>query len=376
MMQALGAKELLEDVIQKNLCVGCGACIDLCPYFKTHIGRTTMLFPCDLPTGRCYAFCPKAEVDLDALARQCWGKPYDADPIGHYLHVITARAGERMSRGSFQAGGSVSAIMTFALENGMIDSAVLTDREGLVPLPRLVSRREDVIKCASSKYMAAPTLAALNRAVREGHGRIGVVGTPCQVTALGQMRSNPLGQPDFSDPVSLVVGLFCTWALDTRDLISELSNRLDIHGIQKMDIPPPPAEVFVVETVEEKIQIPLAEIRLLVSRGCLICPDMTSEWADISVGVLEGAPEWNTLIIRTERGQELVNKATKANWLITGNMPKENLSHLNFAARNKKKRALTRCLEQGLVNTENGNGRSAIRISTPTLKEIIGGGEE
>jgi coenzyme F420 hydrogenase subunit beta len=84
MMQALGPKELLEDVIQKNLCVGCGACIDLCPYFKTHIGRTTMLFPCDLPTGRCYAFCPKAEVDLDALARQCWGKPYDADPIVGY----------------------------------------------------------------------------------------------------------------------------------------------------------------------------------------------------------------------------------------------------------------------------------------------------
>jgi coenzyme F420 hydrogenase subunit beta len=376
MMQALGPKELLEDVIEKNLCVGCGACIDLCPYFKTHRGRTTMLFPCDLSMGQCYAFCPKAEVDLDALAQHCWGKPYDADPIGQYRQVLTARAGDRMTRGPFQAGGSVSAILTFALENGMIDSAVLTDREGMVPLPRLVSNTEDVIKCASSKYMAAPTLAALNRAVREGHGQIGVVGTPCQVTALRQMGSNPLGRPDFSDPISLVVGLFCTWALDTRDLIAELSKRLDIRGIQKMDIPPPPAEVFVVETVEGRIQIPLAEIRPLAPGGCLICPDMTSEWADISVGVLEGAPEWNTLIIRTERGQELVDKATKNNWLITGNMPAENLSHLNFAAGNKKKRALTRCLEQGLVNTENGNGRSAMRISTPTLKEIIGGGEE
>jgi len=185
-----------------------------------------------------------------------------------------------------------------------------------------------------------------------------------------------LGHPDFRDPVSLVVGLFCTWAVDTRDLISELSKRLDIQKIQKMDIPPPPAEVLVLETMGERIQIPLAEIRLLVSPGCLICPDMTSEWADISVGVLEGAPEWNTLIIRTELGQELVNKATKANWLITGNMPKENLAHLKLAAMNKKKRALTRCLEQGLVNTENGSGRSAIRISAPTLKEIVGEGEE
>ena len=33
-MQVYGPCELIEDVLKKELCVGCGACVDLCPYFK------------------------------------------------------------------------------------------------------------------------------------------------------------------------------------------------------------------------------------------------------------------------------------------------------------------------------------------------------
>jgi len=38
MVQVLGSKELVEDVFDKDLCIGCGACIDLCPYLKNHKG--------------------------------------------------------------------------------------------------------------------------------------------------------------------------------------------------------------------------------------------------------------------------------------------------------------------------------------------------
>ena len=66
-MHVLGPNELVEDVFNRNLCIGCGACVNLCSYYKNHRGKTARLFPCDLSQGRCYAYCPKAEVDLDEL---------------------------------------------------------------------------------------------------------------------------------------------------------------------------------------------------------------------------------------------------------------------------------------------------------------------
>ncbi len=55
-MHVLGSNELIEDVFNRDLCIGCGACVNLCPYYKSHRGKTARLFPCDLSRGRCYAY--------------------------------------------------------------------------------------------------------------------------------------------------------------------------------------------------------------------------------------------------------------------------------------------------------------------------------
>jgi coenzyme F420 hydrogenase subunit beta len=191
-MHVYGPSELIEDVLSRDLCVGCGACVELCPYFKNYKGKTAMLFPCTLSQGRCFAFCPKAEVDLDVLATRFWNAPYDGTPLGKYRNVFMARAGEKMEKASFQAGGTVSALMTLALNEGLIDAAALTDREDMVAVPRLITRAEDVSGCAGSKFMATPTLSVINQGVILGYERMGVVGTPCQLTALAQMKTNPL----------------------------------------------------------------------------------------------------------------------------------------------------------------------------------------
>jgi len=369
-MRVFGAQELIADVHAKDLCVNCGACVELCPYFRTYKGKTVQLFPCDLAAGQCYAYCPKAEVDLDILAENYWGSPYSGNPFGHILEIMTARAGEKAPKGAFQAGGTVSSLMAFALRAGLIDASILTDQKGLIPVPRIITRAEHVITCTSSKYTAAPTLAEFNRAQRHGYSRIGVVATPCQATAVAQMRINPLDRENFRDPAGLVVGLFCTWAVDTRALVSLLSTRLDPAGVWKMDIPPPPADILVIDTEQGRIEIPLGEIRPLIPPGCLICPDMTAEWADVSVGVLEGEPEWNTLIVRTQKGRDLVRRAEQEGWLTTGNMPDENRNHLSFAAAGKKKRGFQQALEWGLVNNSEETRRSALKVNAEALQEI------
>jgi len=262
--------------------------------------------------------------------------------------------------------------MYFALRSGRIRGAVLTGREGMLPVPQLVTRPAGIWRHSLSKYAAAPTLAALNRAVAAGHGALGVVATPCQATAVAQLRMNPLQRSDFQDPTALVVGLFCTWALDFRKFTDFLAGEVPLKDIVKVDIPPPPASVLEVYLREGKQVFNLAEIRPLVPEACAYCPDMTAEFADVSVGVLEGRPDLNTLIVRTERGEEMVREAARQEYLILEDLPAPNREHLEGAAGNKKARGIRRCMETGRLNGEAGT--ACLRLNSEIVERILKNG--
>jgi len=330
-----------------------------------------MLFPCTLEQGRCNAHCPKTEVDFDLLSRFYWNEPYDGAPLGHFTRILAAKAGGHIS-GDFQGGGTVSALVTFAFNQKMIEGAVLTGSEGIAPVPRWITDPKEIANHAGSKFIAAPTLSELNRAVRARARRLAVVGTPCQMTALAQMRMNPLEREEFVDPVSLAIGLFCNWALDHRSLVAYLKERMNISDIRAMDVPPPPAEVLVVKTTGGEERFSLKEIRKLIPHTCFICPDMTAEWSDVSVGMYEGRPGWNTLLIRTRVGAELVDKAVADGWLKTEEFPKENLKALSRAALAKKERSLRQAERQGFLNTAAENERPSLYIPSDVVERILG----
>ena len=372
MKQIKGSRELQEDVLTKGLCVDCGGCVGLCPYFKSYRGKIGMIAPCTLSAGRCHAHCPKVEVDLEEITTGLMGKAYDGAPLGHYLSIGKARAGEKIrGKARFQNGGTVSALVAFALKTGVIKAAALTGREGLVPTPVLATSEEEVFSCSTSKYTAAPTIASVNEYTMSRQDSLGVVGTPCQITAVAQAKLDPLKKEDFRDPVALTIGLLCTWAVDTRRFIPLVSGKTDTGKIIGMDVPPPPAAVMEIHTTEGSFSIPIDEIRKTVPAGCAICPDMTAELADISVGAMEGDYSWNTLIVRTARGSALVEQAVSQGYLELHEMPEENLENLKRGATGKKKRALMRAREEGLLNTDPATGRAALRISERVVEIIL-----
>jgi len=167
-----------------------------------------------------------------------------------------------------------------------------------------------------------------------------------------------------------VVGLFCTWAVDFREFEAFISKRIDVSKITKVDIPPPPAEIMEVYTDNGKMEIALDEIRELVPDTCSYCVDMTAEFSDISVGVLEGRPDMNTIITRTERGEKIVDEAQKEGFLVLDDIPEENLEHLIWAADNKKKRAFIKAQQEGMVNTKEEGARCYLRVRPQTVEEI------
>jgi len=102
----------------------------------------------------------------------------------------------------------VTALTAFALEQGIISGAVMAGGSPSSPEPFLAKNEAGVTSCAGSKYTAVPTLTSLNRAARDGMENLGVVGRPCQVTAVrkGQQigRENP-GSLTFAGSAGLLL---------------------------------------------------------------------------------------------------------------------------------------------------------------------------
>ncbi len=340
--QVKGNLSLRAEVIDRGLCALCGACVGMCPYYVSYRGRVVALDDCAVEQGRCFAFCPRTATDLDEASEAVFGAAYDADAIGRVADVLMTRAARENVRERAQYGGTVSALVAFAIERGFIDSAVLTTNDAsLLPAGVLVHDPAEVLSHARSSYVAAPTLAAFNReASREDVQRMGVVATPCQALALAKMRASPLENRNNVDKLSLVVSLFCTWALDYAAFAPFLAERTPLDRISKLDIPPPPANLLLVFAGAEKLSIPLDEVRRFIRPSCNVCLDMTAEFADVAVGAAEGIDGWNTLIVRSERGRELVEAARAAGVIDADALPEENLSHLKGASLGKRRRAL------------------------------------
>ena len=361
-----GLKGLEEKVFDRGLCSACGACLSLCPYLRSWKGRVVKLDHCNLEEGRCFAYCPRTEVDLDRVYKNTFGKTYEEIEMGPVRRILMARAKDSLWTKKAQTGGVVSCLIDFALREGVIQAGILTPRDGdLLPQGRIIKGRKEILSCAGSSYVSGPTLEALNRGPWKGDERIGIVGLPCQVLALARMKTSTFEKRTPIDRVDLVMGLFCTWALDYKPLMAFLNERVDGRPIKKLNITPPPERILEVTSGGTLYRIPVDDIRSFIRPSCRVCLDMTAELSDISVGTVEGKEGWNTVIVRTAKGENLLKRAKNAGVIETRPLPKDNLSHLKEASLLKKRRALDALKEKG------GIEKAYFTLSAHLIKRII-----
>ncbi|RZN66181.1 MAG: hypothetical protein EF807_08730 [Candidatus Methanolliviera hydrocarbonicum] len=333
-----GPDDLQRNVLDEELCTGCGACTNLCPYIDMVKANAIIIEPCGLSKGRCYNFCPRSYIDVPSLDKSIFGSYREDIAIGSNIYVMKARAKDEEIRSAAQYGGVVSALIIHALQTGKIDAAVLaTSSDGVNPKPTIARSKKEVLECVGSKYIVSPTVSKVLDAIKGEMGKIGVVCTPCQMTAIRKMQDSPFETGE--EKISLGIGLFCTWCFspDTYEYIRSL---VGSANILKTDIPPPPANIFVIQTDERRVEVPLDEIRKFIMPSCAVCFDMTNEFSDISVGTVEGEEDWNTVIVRTRNGERFLKSAKEAAIIETKPLEKEKFNHLCEASLNRKKRAL------------------------------------
>jgi coenzyme F420 hydrogenase subunit beta len=303
-------------------------------------GKTVMLDRCTVERGRCFAYCPMTFFDPEAASIAVFGVPHEAEGIGRTKDVKASRSRDHGIAAGGQGGGTVTSLMVTALEDGTIDCAVLTTVSPGESFPRgiVAETTAEVASCCGSKFVGSHTLSALRAALDRGFERIGVVGLPCQVRALRKMAVYDLKNEKLKHRIRFVAGLFCNWAFSSREFASFLAEKLDVNGPVRFHIPPPPANVLEIETGNGLKSVPLDEVRPLFQAACNECPDMTSEFADVSVGMHEGRSGWNTLVVRTDLGQRVVETAVQRGAIELDEFPEGDLDHLKWASMNKKKR--------------------------------------
>lgn len=369
MRESKACQEIESKVIKENLCTLCGACLEVCPYLVAYEGRVILRDVCDLSQGCCSVVCPRLAFDLDNMSKTIFGTPYARDELGTVQQVLMARSTDAIIKARAQDAGTVTALVSLALDQGFVDSAVLTlfdDKSW--PKGVIASTRDEVLRCSGSSYIAAPTMGAFNQARQDDDRKsIAVVGTPCQVMALAKMRAAPPEICKNMDKLRLVIGLFCTWALSYPGFAHFLEREALDH-IVKYDVPPHPANVLLAYTEKERIGIPLDKVLPFVMPACHLCPDLTAEFADVSVG--SGRREvldWNTVIVRTERGMRFIEIAIKKGIIETRDIPEGNLSRLKVAADNKRKGALRNIIQK----TGSLHNLLYLKGQTEMIKQLI-----
>ncbi len=315
------AKISFEDSLEKSVVkagrsVGCGACVVVCPFacLEYFEGNPKLVKECKV-CGICAGACPRHEWSWSKAENFLFGRERKAEEeFGVHRRLVVAKAQDEKILKVCQDGGVVTALLLSALENGLVDSVIVSGvsrEKPFCPAPKLATTTEEILESAGTKYSYSPNVLALAEAVKEKKAGVAFVGTPCQIHAIRRMQM--FGLKKYTAPLKFLIGLMCSECFTYEGLMEKYIHKtlgLNLSDIKKMNI-----KGKMLVTTESGVQaISLTEVKQYARKNCKLCDDFSSELADISAGGL-GLDGWTFAIIRTEKGEELFSKAEKAGFL-------------------------------------------------------------
>lgn len=272
--------ELSED------CIACGACFMVCP--TSAIADQRNIFP----------LTPE---DCQKIEDEHLNGERDND-LGVCSDILAARTDIKG-----QDGGVVTALLARAIEENLIDAAVVVyERETYGGRATAVDDTEGVMKARGTKYVRVSALSPLIDALKAGKRRVAVVGTPCQIRVIRKLEQLGYFRDEFPDAEIFLIGLFCFESFDYRKLRAHLKELLGID-IEKADRIQIAKGKYTATLGGMEYSCSVRELENDVREGCRFCGDLVSRLADISIGSA-GSPEgYSTVVIRSEKGKELLD---------------------------------------------------------------------
>jgi len=307
-------ENLKKEVIDKNHCNLCGACIAVCeanennaiylkdnrPEYKNFSADTKKCLEC----GICYLICGQIPKLNHEIEKKYSFKP----PIGYYRYLTCMRTTNPEIQKNAQDGGIVTTILKYLLEKNFIDGAVVNKPIGnWDAAPELITASDNIVKTAGTRYFNTPSVQALGgyKKLEKDNPRLAFVGSPCQVQTIRKMQILKIRPGIY---VKFLIGLFCMENFNYTSLIKEKIERdlrINLDRIKKMNIK---GNFFIELENNEQIEIPLKDLSHLVRENCHLCTDFTNVYADVSVGGIGAPAGYSTVLVRTKKVNNLFVK--------------------------------------------------------------------
>ncbi|MHA1689817.1 MAG: Coenzyme F420 hydrogenase/dehydrogenase, beta subunit C-terminal domain, partial [Promethearchaeota archaeon] len=213
----------------------------------------------------------------------------------------------------------------YLFEERKIDGAIVSEHdENLVPIPKIIIDEKDIINSAGTRYSISSQMLPLKDIknispdVMKEKGIYNIdamclafVGTPCQLRALRKMHFLNI------TPAHLIkygISLFCFENFNHGQLYDILNKEAHISPpqIKKTYIK---KNFFIESKAGEKYEVEIKKLDPAVRNPCLECEDFTGKYSDISVGST-GAPQgYSMIIIRTQKGKEIIEAMLKNRYI-------------------------------------------------------------
>ncbi len=317
-------KELYAEVITTGLCTGCAGCVVTCPhdvigyeheegkYIPFHLEEELGFDNCihgEKGCTTCTRACPRFRAWEPAADMHLYGRLREPDEMaGIWRQLLLTKAADDTVNEVGQDGGFVSAMLLWLMKNDYIDGALVSGVEAddaWKAKPVLARTPEDVMATAGSRYTYCANPLALREAKEAGLNRLALVGMGCQTSSPPTMWDRKAGK--VSKPFHFTIGLLCSKTFDDA-IFPELFEAK--YGLKKQDMVKMNIKgAFQIWMKDGSFhEIDLKECHKWTREGCKSCPDFAAEHSDIATGGIGKDNNWTLTIVRTELGEEVINR--------------------------------------------------------------------
>lgn len=214
----------IKDIIDNDLCIGCGACIYACGEENLKIQlneekgfyEPVILNPTKCVDCSCVEVCPSNNIDYNKLAKEIFGNLPNTE-IGNVESVYLAQSNDYELNKAASSGGLIKETLKHYLRSGKIQGLIaLQHIEKLEYGPVLIESEEEINSLPGSIYHSIDFSDALKILKETSHNKVALVAIPCQLEGIYSYITEH--EPALLNKLVLTIGLICGWTYTRKAL--------------------------------------------------------------------------------------------------------------------------------------------------------------